>query len=251
MARLDNRPLVSVITVCLNAVNTLERTIQSVISQTYPDVEYIIVDGGSTDGTIDIIRKHESRISRWISEKDKGISDAFNKGLSLSKGDWIAFLNAGDAYHDTDSLQRLKFASNGHDIVFGGLRHIKVNKPPSYYDPMEVDGDIYWLRRSIPHQSSIVSRKVFEDIGAFDVNLKYAMDYEHFLRAYRKGYRFFPIMDIITDVRVGGISSVFWKEQLREFKISQERHGVLPFLRTFYYWKRYLMQLYHNKLDSR
>ena len=245
---MTNKPLISVVTACLNSTNVLERTIQSTLSQDYSNIEYILVDGGSDDGTVDIIRKYENRISRWISEKDKGISDAFNKGLSLSRGDWVAFLNAGDEYHGQDSISRLMSASNGYDIVFGGLKHIKINRPPSYYDPMKVDGDAYWLRRSIPHQSSIVSRKVFDNIGDFDINLKYAMDYEHFLRAYRKGYRFFAIMDIITDVRVGGVSSVYWKEQLKEFKLSQERHNVLPFLRAFYYWKRYLKQLYYNKL---
>ncbi|MDH5645697.1 MAG: glycosyltransferase, partial [Candidatus Heimdallarchaeota archaeon] len=94
----ENKPLVTIITAVLNGVDTLERTILSVISQSYTNIEYIIIDGGSTDGTIDIIRKYEHAIDCWVSESDTGIYDAWNKGVRLSNGEWIAFLGADDSY---------------------------------------------------------------------------------------------------------------------------------------------------------
>ena len=87
---------VSVVTVCLNAVNEIERTMLSVLDQTYTNIEYIVIDGGSTDGTVDIIRKYQDRIAHFISEPDKGLYDAMNKGIDLATGEWINFMNAGD-----------------------------------------------------------------------------------------------------------------------------------------------------------
>ena len=94
----EGKPLISVITVVYNGEKYLEETIQSIINQTYDNVEYIIIDGGSTDGTVDIIKKYEDRIDYWVSEKDKGISDAFNKGVKVAKGDYINFQGDGDGF---------------------------------------------------------------------------------------------------------------------------------------------------------
>lgn len=97
---MKNNPLISVVTVSYNAVGTIEQTLLSVINQTYPNIEYIIIDGGSTDGTVDIIKKYADEIVYWISEPDKGIYDAMNKGIKKANGEWINFINAGDSYYD-------------------------------------------------------------------------------------------------------------------------------------------------------
>lgn len=102
-----NYPLVTVITVVYNAKELLEETILSVLNQTYSNIEYIIVDGGSTDGTLDIIKKYQDKISKYISEPDQGIYDAMNKGMSLSKGQWLNFMNAGDSFYSNDVLQKV------------------------------------------------------------------------------------------------------------------------------------------------
>ena len=101
----DDKPLISIITVVFNGEKYLEETIQSVINQTYSNVEYIIIDGGSTDGTLDIIKKYEKKIDYWVSEKDKGIYDAMNKGIDVASGEWINFMNASDIFYNSDVLK--------------------------------------------------------------------------------------------------------------------------------------------------
>ena len=114
---------ITVVTVCYNAVKEIEKTIQSVISQTYDNVEYIIVDGGSTDGTLDIIRKYSSRITRWVSEPDKGIFDAMNKSAHMATGEYINFMNAGDLFFDEKVLSDI-FAGRSYDedVLYGSTR---------------------------------------------------------------------------------------------------------------------------------
>ena len=114
-------PKITIITVCYNAISTIEDTIKSVLSQTYENLEYIIIDGGSIDGTIDIIKKYEKQISYWQSEPDKGVYDAMNKGIKLSTGEWINFMNAGDSFYNTEVLQSLNlyFSDSQTDIIYG------------------------------------------------------------------------------------------------------------------------------------
>ena len=113
--------LISVITVCYNAENNLERTILSVLNQTYSNIEYIIIDGGSTDGTIDLIKKYADKITYWQSETDKGIYDAMNKGIQKATGEWINFMNAGDLFSSTTILQQMS------DAIKPGTRILRGN----------------------------------------------------------------------------------------------------------------------------
>src|SRR6187399_1640486 len=118
---MDNKPLVSIITVAYNADPFIEKTIQSVLSQTYSPIEYIIIDGGSTDNTVNIIKGYSNRIAYWCSEKDNGISDAFNKGLSKATGDIIGIINADDWY-ENDTVERVVNDFGNSDIVYGDLQ---------------------------------------------------------------------------------------------------------------------------------
>jgi len=124
-------PLITIITVVYNGEKHLEETIQSVINQTYPNVEYIIIDGGSTDGTLDIIKKYEDKIDYWVSEKDKGIYDAMNKGIDLASGEWINFMNAGDKFYDEKVLEKV-FLNNDFSkdvgVIYGNHKVIYTNK---------------------------------------------------------------------------------------------------------------------------
>lgn len=119
---MKNNPLISVVTVSYNAVSTIEQTILSVINQTYPHIEYIIIDGGSTDGTVDIIKKYADKIAYWVSEPDKGIYDAMNKGIKVATGEWINFMNSGDCLYRNDTIEKIlnkSSTTNNVSIIYG------------------------------------------------------------------------------------------------------------------------------------
>lgn len=238
-------PLVSVITVCLNNISGIEKTIQSVLNQNYSKIEYIIIDGGSTDGTVEMIRKYHSKLKFWVSEKDSGISDAFNKGLGKTSGDYVVFLNSGDYYINENSIKNLVISSDGFDVIYGGIRYQRSYKPEVY--PKSVLDASYWVRGSIPHQSAMTSRNVFDRLGPFKLSLKYCMDYDLFYRAYQAGFKFLAIPLMITSVNCDGVSNSFWKEQLDEFKKIQQGRGASVFLVEFYYYKRLIkMWIYYT-----
>jgi glycosyltransferase involved in cell wall biosynthesis len=241
----QNLPIVSIITVCLNNAASLEKTIQSVISQSYPNIEYIIIDGGSTDATCEVIKKYEPYIKYWVSESDRGISDAFNKGVSQATGDFIAFLNSDDRYLSEQSLQRLVEASPEADVVYGGIKYQRAYKPERF--PQQIDDSSYWLRGSIPHQAALTSRKMFDAVGIFDCRLKYTMDYDFYCRGYSLGFRFKALPELITLVGCNGISAREWKKQLDEI-YSIQTNMSFPYPRKlFYYWKRLIrMGIYYN-----
>ena len=127
------KPLVTVITVCYNAVSLIEKTIRSVLAQQYEHIEYVVVDGSSTDGTIEIIRKYEAHISHWITEQDEGIYDAMNKGVAMATGEWCIFLNAGDTFAADDVLNRVFQVPREADVIYGDVVKngtVKAAEPP-------------------------------------------------------------------------------------------------------------------------
>jgi glycosyltransferase involved in cell wall biosynthesis len=180
------KPLISVVTVVFNREKHLEQSILSVLGQTYDNVEYIIVDGGSTDGTLDIIRKYEDRIDFWVSEPDRGISDAMNKGIRLANGDLIAHLHADDYYSDPSVISSVCSAylrhpdalwlTGGIEIVDGNgniLQEIPVRK----YSYRKLIRGNYIL-----HPATFVTRRAFEKAGHFNEEYRYAMDYDLWIR---------------------------------------------------------------------
>lgn len=176
----------SVITPSYNQAAYLEQTIQSVINQNYPFVEYIIIDGGSTDGSVDVIKKYASYISYWVSEKDKGQSDAINKGLKLAKGDILCWLNSDDLYEPNTFNTVAQFFKDHADAKFvygdGVVFHEGVSKRNSYCRPGKVDREV--LSRSDPLQqpSTFWRREVHDEIGFIDESLSFTMDWEFFMR---------------------------------------------------------------------
>jgi glycosyltransferase involved in cell wall biosynthesis len=179
-------PLVTIITVVFNGEKHLEQTIQSIISQTYDNVEYIIIDGGSTDGTVDIIRKYEEVIDYWVSEPDAGISDAMNKGISLATGILINHLHAGDKFAADTTLSSVvsSYNSEGWRWCFGNqlLRSHTDDTIVGCFCPPKFSQKLLHIVNTIPHPTVFSERALIEEVNGFDNNYKCAMDYHLWLR---------------------------------------------------------------------
>ncbi len=201
-----NKPLISVITVVLNGEKYLEETILSVLNQTYDNVEYIIIDGGSTDGTLDIIKKYEHAIDYWVSEKDRGIYDAMNKGIVLATGDWINFMNAGDGFYSNDVLEKI-FQGNelkNIDVIYGDHNVIYPNRT-KIVKAKDMEG--IWKGSRFCHQSSFVSSKVHK-LNKFNISNKMGADFEFFYNLYKRKGAFKYVDVIVANYRAGGISDI-------------------------------------------
>ena len=173
-------PLISVVTICYNAKNDLEKTILSVLSQTYQDIEYIIIDGGSTDGTVDIIHKYSERLFYWISEPDKGIYDAMNKGMDRATGSWINFMNAGDTFCDNEVIKNI-FGYNDlsdYSVIYGDCYVSKLNQL-QYLKASSLKK--VHVQMPFCHQSSFIRKTRLR----FSIDLKIAADYQMIYEYYR------------------------------------------------------------------
>ena len=221
----DN-PLISIVTVVFNGKKFLEETIQSVINQTYDNVEYIIIDGASTDGTIDIIKKYEDKIDYWVSEKDEGIYDAMNKGLQLCLGDFIAILNADDYYeYDAIANSVKSIIETNSDYCIGNVKFIEtrsVIKPIFPLKPNKI-----YQEMPYPHVSAFISKKVYQEVGLFDTNFKIAGDHDMAVRIHLRGYKSSYVDKILANLHKGGISSGY-ESNFEFLKVAVKNGKHLP-----------------------
>lgn len=214
---------ITVVTVCYNAVSDIGNTIESVINQTYPNVEYIIVDGGSTDGTVDIINRYSNRISKFISEPDNGIYDAMNKGISLASGDYLNFMNAGDTFYNKDVISDVfrDIRNPERDAVIYGAT--KITYPFGKYIVFPDDIDKLRSEMCICHQSTFFSAKY---IPMYDTSLRLDADHKMLFVIYEKyPNSFIKYSGIIADYDAQkGISSRKLLDGLKETQsVSQHR----------------------------
>ncbi|MDP3110497.1 MAG: glycosyltransferase family 2 protein [Thermodesulfovibrionales bacterium] len=224
-----SQPKISIITICLNSEKFLEETILSVLNQSYKNIEYIIIDGGSTDGTLDIMKRYGDRIDYWVSEPDKGISDAFNKGIKLATGDIIAILNSDDYYAHSDVVQRIVDLFNERPDIFllyGKVRFIEQKTG----ETLVIFGEPFSLNKMkkaiiTPHPAIFARKQVYETVGLFSLRHKVAMDHEYFLKATTLFVPFF-LDEIITVMRRGGMSTRNIYRAHREIYITQRSYGV-------------------------
>ena len=221
-------PLISVITVVLNGERYLEETIQSVINQTYPNVEYIIIDGGSTDGTLDIIKKYEDKIDYWVSEKDKGIYDAMNKGIRVASGFFVTFLNSDDYYSDYEyfKVAVAEYLKKNWDICCASMKIILDSKK-YVIRPSSTKGIKY--KMDLNHPTMIYRTEIFRKVGLFDMKHRIAADYEHLLRTFKdlKKVEVYIYKKQVVDFRFGGESSRFWETNFDVFKIHIKYWGII------------------------
>ena len=225
----ENKPLISIITVVYNGEKYLEETIQSVINQTYDNVEYIIIDGGSTDKTLDIIKKYEDKINYWVSEKDKGISDAFNKGVKVSQGDYINFQGDGDGFYTPDALEKVFQNINPHEDIFVSamIQRISPEGEELYRSKYveNFDKKSLLFKMSMPHQGLFTHKSYFEKYGLFDINNIFCMDYEHLLRAYKEFPKVVTKNIVVARWRADGIGNGRTLEIFKEYdKIKRDNN---------------------------
>jgi len=229
--KVKHNPLVTVITVVFNGVNSLEKTIQSVIGQSYPNIEYIVIDGGSTDGTIDALRIYEDKLDYWISEPDSGIYDAMNKGIRASRGDFIGIIGAGDWY-EQDAVARVveTFSNRNADVVYGDVEMVDAETALSYRRRSRSEL-MPKTMSSISHPTTFAKRSIYLS-RLFDTKVRIAADYDLFLGLYVEGYRFEHSGSVIAHILTGGVSSSF-PTQIEVFKVHQKYYGSFYAARQF------------------
>ncbi|MGA7104656.1 MAG: glycosyltransferase family 2 protein [Candidatus Deferrimicrobiaceae bacterium] len=213
---LAGKPLISVITVVYNSDKFLEEAIRSVFNQEYDNIEYLIIDGGSTDGTLDIIRKYQDRIDHWVSEPDNGIYDAMNKGIALASGDLIAFLNSDDRYEPgaLEQVARAYVDQANQDVVIAGKWNLLfedsdlvINASPSLR---------FHTGMPISHQAMVVPKKVYENHKGFNTAYRFAADLDLVVRLYVNKGRFLFIDAVIVSFRTFGASDKHYRDSVRE-----------------------------------
>lgn len=206
------KPKVSVITVVYNNISKIEETILSVVGQNYPNIEYIIIDGGSTDGTIDIINKYTDKITYWVSEPDEGIYNAMNKGIDKATGEWINFMNSGDSFYDKITIQEIiKLYDHQSSIIYGDSQRFFHNGV--YIDRARLSTLAYMPNC---HQTFFVKTAILKN-NYFDTNYKICADAKFFYDVYNDGYKFQHVPVIVCNYdNMEGISSKNLTLQVRE-----------------------------------
>jgi glycosyltransferase involved in cell wall biosynthesis len=212
-----NKLVVSIITVVYNRKNVIRRSIESVLNQTYgrDNIEYIIIDGDSTDGTVDVIKDYVSngKVDYFVSEKDKGIYDAMNKGLAIAKGDVVAFLNSDDWYEPTAIEKSIdSLLKQNADFSFGDCRVYDTDDKTVLY---VWEGNINNIFFGTPfsHQTFFCKRSVYLKEGFYDLNFKYGADYDYMIKLYKSNYKYAYVNSIIVNASSGGVS---WAPEIYE-----------------------------------
>ncbi len=204
---------ISIITVSFNSAGHIEDAVKSVLSQDHDDIEYIVVDGASTDGTQDILKKYDGSISKWISEPDKGIYDAMNKGIKMAAGEVVGMLNSDDFYYDGHVLSKVAeaFEDEEVDAVYGDLIFVdpeNLGRTVRTYSSRKWSPEKFAKGYMPAHPTFFVRRKFYEKYGLFETDYRIAADYElliRFLYVHKLRYRYLPMK--MVKMRKGGVSS--------------------------------------------
>jgi glycosyltransferase involved in cell wall biosynthesis len=223
-------PRLSVITIVYNNVRDIERTIRSVVNQTYANIEYVIVDGQSNDGTLQIIEKYKDRIAKFISEKDEGIYDAMNKGLSLATGDYVIFMNSGDEFYDSETVAAVFASGDDADIYYGETEMIADDGSSLGQRRHQAPAKFTWrgfkYGMSISHQAIYIRRSLAE---LYDRRYRLSSDIDWVIRAARKAKKIVNVNRYLAKYLVGGMSKKKHRQSLMErFDIMKRNYGLIP-----------------------
>lgn len=231
---------VSIITVTFNSAATLEQTILSITQQTYTNIEYIIVDGGSTDGTLEIIEKYKNKISKFISEKDNGLYDALNKGIDLATGDVIGILHSDDFYTDNNVVQKYvnTFIKNNSEAVYADLFYVdkdNTNKIIRKWKSGNHNPNSFLHGWMPPHPTFFVKKEVYQKFGKFNLEFKHSADYELMLRFIHKNkIKINYLHEFTIKMRVGGQSNFSIQNRIRANTEDREAWKVNDLKPRFY-----------------
>ncbi len=240
------QPKLSIITIVYNNVRDIERTLQSVLNQTYPNIEYLVIDGASNDGTLEILKKYESRLSKLITEKDEGIYDAMNKGLAAATGDYVLFMNSGDELYAPDTVQKVFATAEDADIYYGETEMYDENWQSlgrrRHQAPAKFTWKSFRLGMSVSHQAIYIRRSLTE---AYDLQYQLSSDIDWVIRAAKKAKKIVRVEAYVAKYLVGGMSKKRHVQSLKErFAIFTKHYGLIPNLLnhfiiaislTFYY----------------
>jgi glycosyltransferase involved in cell wall biosynthesis len=225
-----NKPLLSIITVVYNSDHLIEKTILSVKSQTYENIEYIIIDGNSSDNTLEIIKKYNQFIDYWMSEPDNGLYDAMNKGIIKANGDYLWFLNSGDLIFSNNTVEEIFFNFLNADIYYGETMMIDANGENIGMRRLKTPENLNWksLKKGmvICHQAIIVKSTIVAD---YDVNFKFSADFDWVLRALKQSKQITNTRQIVAKYLQEGLSRKNIKNSLIErYKIMVKNYGLIP-----------------------
>jgi glycosyltransferase involved in cell wall biosynthesis len=229
-------PVISIITIVFNGEKHLEQTILSVLNQSYPNVQYIIIDGGSRDNSLNIIKKYEQNLHFWISEKDKGISDAFNKGIAHATGDIIGIINADDWY-EPETFSRVAEHMGDADVCFGDVQFWKDG-----HKEFIQKGNLELLHREITiiHPTVFVRKRMYDQYGGFDLQYRCAMDYDLLLKMKTNHARFLYIPQTLANMRWGGLSDSSWLTGCKETLAIKNKYFPSHTLRHRLYYLKHI-----------
>ena len=224
------KPTLSVITVVYNNVQHIERTLQSVLNQTYPNIEYIVIDGASTDGTLEVIERYKSQITKLISEPDAGIYDAMNKAFTLATGDYVLFMNSGDEIYSPQTVTQVFAAADNADIYYGETEMIN-DKGESlgqrrHKAPAQFTWRSFKYGMSVSHQAIYIKRELVEP---YDPQYQLSADIDWIIRAAQKAKSIINVNQYVAKYLVGGMSKAKHRQSLQErFAIMKWYYGLLP-----------------------
>jgi glycosyltransferase involved in cell wall biosynthesis len=225
---------ISVITINLNNLQGLCKTVESVLSQQYSSFEYIVIDGASTDGSAAYLQSIDHRFTQLISESDRGIYDAMNKGVSIAQGEYVLFLNSGDFFHDSYSLEKLAAPMKGYDIVYGNMALDDQSVRSIQRYPARLNMD-YFLWKTLPHPSSLIKRKLFQQFGAYRTDFKIVSDWAFFVDAIIGGrVNYLHVDEVVSVFNTQGVSS-----QSDSFKVIRKEMDAHLLSRYKWYFLKY------------
>jgi len=226
------QPRLTVITIVFNDVKHIERTVLSVLGQQYANIEYIVIDGLSTDGTLEIVKKYSDKISNLVSERDEGIYDAMNKGLALATGDYVVFMNSGDEFYDSNTVADVFASGDDADIYYGETEMINEQGASLGQRRHKAPEQFTWrdfkYGMSISHQAIYIRRSI---IGPFNRKYELSADIDWILNAAKKAKTIVNVNQYVAKYLIGGMSKKRHRQSLKErFDIMRHYYGLMPTL---------------------